>query len=103
MTVVSNTTKATADTFSKIEMPKVSLASILPGPKVPVVEVREDELEALPTGHDRALAYEMEKKSNFWIFGGPIDFEEPELPEPGTEMDGSLLPPRIQSGSGQEL
>lgn len=93
---VRNTTSATAAKLSQIDMPDVSLASILPGPKVPVVEVREEELKELPTGHERALAYEKQRHSGFWIFGGPVDFEEPDLPEPGAELDGSLLPPRVE-------
>lgn len=61
---------------------------------VRIVEVREQDLKELPTGHERALAFERSRKSNFWIFNGPVDFNEPMLPEMGAELDGSLLPPR---------
>ena len=77
------------------KLPKLTdtpLAKLMPAPGVKVVEVREKDLQELPTGHERALAY---RKSGFWIFGGPVDFQEPSLPEPGSELDGSLLPPRM--------
>lgn len=61
---------------------------------VKVVEVREKELKDLPTGHERALAFENTRKRGFWSFMGPVDFKEPTLPETGGEMDGSLLPPK---------
>ena len=62
---------------------------------VKVVEVREKDLKELPTGQERALAFENSRKRGFWFFGGPVDFVEPTLPEPGAEMDGSLLPPKL--------
>ena len=70
------------------------IAGLLPGRKVDVVEVREKDLEEMPLGHERALAFDREKKRGFWVFGGPVDFHEPDLPEAGSELDGSLLPPR---------
>ena len=85
--------KSAAATTSKIS--NFSLAGLLPGSRVKVVEVREKDLKKLPTGHERALAFENERKRGFWFFGGPVDFKEPTLPEPGSELDGSLLPPRI--------
>lgn len=95
---VKNSTSATVSKISSISMPKLPdlpLAHLLPGNGVKVVEVREKDLKELPTGKERALAYENERKSGFWIFGGPVDFKEPTLPEPGTELDGGLLPPRM--------
>ncbi len=71
------------------------LARLMPAPGVKVVDVREKDLRELPTGQERALAYRNERKNGFWIFGGPVDFQEPSLPEPGSEPDGSLLPPRM--------
>lgn len=62
-------------------------------PRVPVVEVREKDLKELPTGEERALAFENKRKRNFWFFSGPVDFKEPTLPSAGGEMDNSLLPP----------
>lgn len=93
---VKTTTRATASGIGslagKAKMP--DLASMLPGRRVKVVDVRENDLEELPLGHERALAFDRERKRGFWVFGGPVDFQEPELPEAGVELDGSLLPPR---------
>lgn len=63
-------------------------------PGVKVVEVREKDLKKLPSGQERAMAFENTRKQGFWFFNGPVDFKEPTLPLPGGEMDGSLLPPK---------
>ncbi|MEM1085512.1 MAG: hypothetical protein AAGI48_15475 [Verrucomicrobiota bacterium] len=61
-------------------------------PAVPVVEAREDDLKELESGEDKALAYQ--RNNGFWsFFGGPVDFEEPTLPDDGGAIDGGLLPP----------
>jgi hypothetical protein len=77
------------------KLPEMSLPDFMPGDRVKVVEVREKDLRELPTGQEKALAYQRERKRGFWIFGGPVDFKEPDLPLPGSEVDGSLLPPRM--------
>jgi hypothetical protein len=89
--MVRNTTSATTQKLSS-----VSLAGLMPGPKIKIVEEREKDLKELPTGHERALAHQNSKRGRFWIFGGPVDFQEPTLPEAESEADGSLLPPKIQ-------
>jgi len=89
-TRVSHSTSAVAAKLSKF-----ALAGLLPGPPVGVITVRAKDLKSLPTGHERAIAYASERKQGFGFFGGPVDFKEPTLPEPGSELDGSLLPPRI--------
>ncbi|WP_234043539.1 hypothetical protein [Luteolibacter yonseiensis] len=63
---------------------------------IKVVEVREQDLEKLPTGHDRAIAFQNTKKNSFWLFDGPVDFVEPQLPEPapGDDQVEILLPPK---------
>jgi hypothetical protein len=71
------------------------IARLLPAGGLKVVEVREKDLKDMPTGQERAIAYRNERKWGFWNFGGPLDFEEPELPEDGSGIDGSLLPPRM--------
>jgi hypothetical protein len=90
-------TAQTAQTSKHAKFPFFSLSNplpkLLPGPRLQVVKVREKDLKELPSGHERALAFE--RKRGFWLFGGPVDFKEPTLPEPGSAMDGSLLPPRI--------
>lgn len=70
------------------------LVNRLPGQGPTVVKVRKEDLQDMPTGRELAKGYE-KRRSGFWIFGGPVDFKEPTLPESGTGMDGSLLPPRM--------
>ncbi len=76
------------------KMSGLPLVHRLPGQGPTVVEVREKDLKEMPTGQELAKVHQ-KRRSGFWIFGGPIDFEEPTLPEPGSELDGSLLPPRM--------
>lgn len=56
--------------------------------KIDVVEVREKDLKPLPTGEERALAYQ---RSNNRFFGF-FNFREPDLPAGDLPMDGGLLP-----------
>lgn len=88
---VKNTTAATTSKVAQLS--SMAVEKINP-PVVKVVEVREKDLKKLPTGQERALAYQNTRKRGFWFFGGPVDFKEPSLPEAGGEMDGSLLPPK---------
>jgi hypothetical protein len=76
------------------KMSDLPLVRMLPGQGPRVVTVREKDLKEMPTGHELAEAHQ-KVRSGFWIFGGPVDFKEPTLPAPGSEMDGSLLPPRV--------
>ena len=91
MALVHKTTEATTANVSKLS--EMATNKLRPS-GVKVVEVREKELKDLPTGHERALAYENTRKRGLWSFMGPVDFKEPTLPETGGEMDGSLLPPK---------
>jgi hypothetical protein len=86
--------KTTTATTTKVAQLSTMAVDKINPPAVKVVEVREKDLKKLPTGQERALAYENTRKRGFWFFGGPVDFKEPSLPEPGGEMDGSLLPPK---------
>jgi hypothetical protein len=99
---VKKSTSATVTKISSVakvpslpKMPDLHLANLMPGSRVKVVEVREKDLKELPTGQELAKAHARERRSGFWIFGGPVDFKEPTLPEPGSELDGTLLPPRM--------
>jgi hypothetical protein len=74
--------------FSEAAIDKVRPAQIK------VVEVREEDLKEMQTGEQLALAYEKTRKRGFWFFGGPVDFQETSLPEPGGDMENSLLPPK---------
>ncbi len=79
---------------SDATMTKVAVLTHLVSPAgVKVVEVREKDLKVLPTGQERALAFQNTRKRSFWSFSGPVDFKEPTLPSAGGEMDTSLLPP----------
>lgn len=88
---------ATVGGFSKVsEVSKASVAKLLPA-RIPVVEVREKDLKPLPTGEQQALAFEKSRRNRFWnLFSGPVDFEEPTLPDNAGAMDGELLPPKIE-------
>jgi hypothetical protein len=99
---VKKSTSATVTKISSVakvpslpKMPDFHIADLMPGSRVKVVEVREKDLKELPTGQELAKAHARERRSGFWIFGGPVDFKEPTLPEPGSELDGTLLPPRM--------
>ena len=81
-------TSAKVSSFTEMAVNKIH------PPGVKVVEVREKDLKKLPTGQERALAFENTRKQGFWFFNGPVDFKEPTLPLPGGELDGSLLPPK---------
>ena len=74
-------------------LPGFSLTG-LPSAAVAIVKVGEGELKELPLGHEQALAYESQRKSGLLALGGGGNFEQPKLPESGSEMDGSLLPPK---------
>lgn len=95
---VNHIKTATMGGFSKVtEASKNSIAKLMPAPGVPVVEVREKDLKALPTGQEQALAFEKGRRNRFWnIFSGPVDFEEPVLPADVGALDGDLLPPRVE-------
>ncbi len=62
--------------------------------QIKVVEVREKDLKELPSGQEKALAYEKTRKRGFWFLRGPVDFKETALPEPGGDTESSLLPPK---------
>lgn len=81
----------------KPQMPDFSLADLMPGPKIKVVEVREKDLKEMPTGTELAKAHRSQGQGfvDFWPFSGKLYFEEPDFPAPGAEMDGSLLPPKM--------
>lgn len=99
--VKSTTASATQKLSSLAKLPEMPslvdtpIARLLPAGGLKVVEVREKDLKDLPSGHERAIAYRNLRKRGFWIFSGPVDFEEPTLPEDGSGIDGSLLPPRM--------
>lgn len=88
---VNSLKTAAAEKVGKIS--DFSVAKLMPGAnRPPIVEVRERELKEIPTGHERAVAFEKSRRHRFWIFGGPVDFVEPDLPAEGGVAEGTLLP-----------
>lgn len=89
---------ATVGGFSKMSSGLASatdatMAKIMP-PKIPVVEVREKDLKQVTTGEQQVVAFEKSRRNRFWdMFRGPVDFQEPALPDNAGGMDGDLLPP----------
>jgi hypothetical protein len=83
--------EAAGELTSDFETPK--LAGFFGG-NAPVVEVREKDLKDMPLGEERALAYKRSRRSFWDFFSGPVDFEEPDLPDQGEMLNGSLLPPK---------
>jgi hypothetical protein len=70
-----------------------SVRAWLPGgDRVPVVDVREKDLKELPSGSELAKLQSRSRYGSFWMFGGPADFREPDLPPPGTLIEDGLLP-----------
>ena len=88
---------ATVGGFPKVtEASKTSMAKLMPE-RIPVVEVREKDLKPLPTGQEQAVAFEKSRRNRFWnIFSGPVEFEEPQLPNDIGALDGELLPPKAE-------
>lgn len=94
-TQVSSLKTAAAEKVGKIS--DFSVAKLIPGSnRPPIVQVRERELKEIPTGHERAVAFEKSRRNRFWIFGGPVNFVEPELPVDDGVAEGTLLPPVVE-------
>lgn len=78
---------------------KEGIANLMPGPKIPVVQVRPEALKDQPTGQEQAVAFERgRQKRGFWgsLFQGPVNFEEPDLPMDTGLMEGELLPTKLE-------
>jgi hypothetical protein len=71
--------------------------------RINVVAVREQDLQEITLGKERALAYSANKHamakrdSGLWgLFRGPVDFKEPTLPaDTGAVLGEGLLPPKM--------
>ncbi|MCX6879695.1 MAG: hypothetical protein NTW21_38715 [Verrucomicrobia bacterium] len=81
---------STADASRRLAA--ISIPGLFPE-RVKIAVVRQQDLQALPLGREQALAYEKRRQAGLWARCEPVDFQPPALPEPGAEMDGSLLPP----------
>lgn len=84
-----DTTVAAIGKFPKVSPPAES------ADQVKVVKARPQDLQDRPLGHQQAITYEAQRKLGLWRAGGEANFKPPDLPEPGAEMDGSLLPPKL--------
>ena len=67
-------------------------------PGIPIAEPREKDMHELKTGREQAVAYqaEQQRRRGWFIFGGPVDFDEPALPEIGDPVDAGLLPGKVE-------
>ena len=93
---MSHVKDATANGFSKVSGGvSNSFAKLMPS-RIPVVDVREKDLREVKTGEQQAVAFQKTRRQRFWFFGGPADFEEPDLPDTAGVMDGELLPPKME-------
>jgi hypothetical protein len=92
---LENTTERGYDIASNAGITETPLARLMPAGGLKVVQARQEDLMEMQSGMDRAIAHRKQKRNLFSFFNGPVDFQEPPLPEPGSELDGSLLPPRM--------
>lgn len=68
--------------------------------RIPIAQVREADLQKMPTGADRALAWDRHLNRKRYVFV-PSNYKPPTLPDSRSlPMDGGILPPlRPQQGS----
>ena len=82
--------------ISVAKLPKLRMPGSFFEPDIRIVEPREKDLKKLPSGSELAAAHRKKQRGFFWIVGGPVDFKEPDLPEPGIDSGEGLLPPLPQ-------
>ena len=80
--------------FLRPDLSGLSLASLLPGSKIKVVEARENDLKEMPTGQELAKAHRSHGTPSFWAIPETLYFEQPEFSQPGDDLDAGLLPPK---------
>lgn len=95
-TMVAGLPKVSVPKFSvpKWSLPEVALPSLFPD-RVKVVKARPEDMKELPLGHEKLVAYQKQKRFAFWPLGPDVPFVQPDLPEAGEELDGTLLPPKL--------
>lgn len=75
------------------------IANLWPS-RVPIAEVRNDDLKKMPSGADRALAWN--RSLNQWVYM-PVNYKQPTLPNDQTlPMGNGLLPP-LHPGQNSSL
>lgn len=92
-----------ASGVSKIAKKSVkSVANLIPS-RLPVAEVRPKDLRKMPTGADRALAWDRHLDSRRYVFFAPKHYKAPKLPDDRTlPTEGGILPP-LHPGQGTSL
>ena len=98
--------KSVASAKKSVTSVKKSVTGILPS-RVPIATVRSEDLQKLPSGADRALAWERHLNRQRYAYAGrwfpPKNYKAPTLPnEAGLPADGGLLPP-LHPGQGTTL
>lgn len=79
-----------------------SVANLIPR-RVPVVKVRPEDLKKMPSGADRALAWDRHLDAKRYVFFRPKSYKAPKLPDARTlPADGGILPP-LHPGRGSNL
>lgn len=92
---VSNGVSSIATKAKDLPKPSFGLAKLFGrGSDVPIVAVRKDSLKDMPTGKEKALAYEREQEQLAKLAGAntTFDYTEPSLPSNNGEYQGGLLP-----------
>ena len=95
--VSCSTIKTTSNKAKNIAKSSASsVAKIIPSSKIPVATVNADTLKELPTGSERALAYDKKvtaKRFAALNFFNPANYNPPKLPKSNSVgIDEGLLP-----------
>ncbi|BDS06405.1 hypothetical protein NT6N_14450 [Oceaniferula spumae] len=110
LTLTSCVILASCSNFSAADLAKKSVKSVsgLIPSRMPIAEVRPGDLKKMPTGADRALAWERHLNKKQYVYNtsnwvAPKNYKAPTLPEEsGLPADGGLLPP-LHPGQGSAL
>ena len=92
-----NIAKSSASSVAKIVPSSINtVTQIIPSSKIPVAKVNADTLKELPTGSERALAYDKKvtaKRFAALNFFNPANYNPPKLPKSNSVgIDEGLLP-----------
>lgn len=110
LTLASCMVFASCSNFSATSFAKKSVKSVskLMPSRIPIATPRAGDLKKMPTGADRALAWERHLNRKRYAYYGPSwtppkGYKAPTLPdESGMPADGGLLPP-LHPGQGTTL
>jgi hypothetical protein len=80
------------DAVSIAKKPFTSVAKLIPK-RIPIAEVRTEDLKKMPTGAEKALAFQQKRERRRFAFFRGL-YKEPKLPDARTlPIDGGVLPP----------